>query len=674
MSTNPKSEIQNLSSTSIGDTKSEYGFTVASYDHTKPLIIDPLLASTYLGGSGKDHGYSLALDTSGNVYVTGLTWSTDFPTTSGTYDTSSNGYSDVFVSKLDGGLTSLLASTYLGGGDEREEGYSLSLDTSGNVYVTGNTRSSDFPTTSGAYDTSYNGYANVFVSKLDSGLTSLLASTYLGGSGEEYGYSLTLDTSGNVYVTGDTWSTDFPTTSGAYDTSFNGGLNDVFVSKLDSGLTSLLASTFLGGSGSSVFLYEEGYSLTLDTSGNVYVTGSTNSKDFLTTSGAYDTSYNGGYDVFISKLDSGLTSLLASTFLGEGAGSSLALDTSGNVYVTGSTSSSDFPTTSGAYDTSYGGSGDVFVSKLDGGLTSLLASTYLGGNAPDSGNSLALDTSGNVYVTGTTYSTDFPTTSGAYYDTSLDDSWGDAFVSKLDSGLTSLLASTYLGGNASDDGNFLALDTSGNVYVTGWTGSSDFPTTSGAYDTSFNGGGFGDAFVSKLNSGLTSLLASTYLGGAEDNNDEDEYGTSIALDTSGNVYVTGLTSSSDFPTTSGAYDTSFNGGDYDVFVSKLDSDLSSCGVATAITSSPSEFTIPWGDNTEVTVTVTGEDGCAVIGDKVKATSNNTHIATVSPSKVTTNANGQATFTIAGNAKGSAKVKFRESTANLRTKVNVEVAE
>ena len=598
-SANPNSEIENP--------KSEYGFKVASYDRAKDLIIDPLLASTFLGGANNDYGYSLALDTSGNVYVTGKA-------------------------------------------------------------------GSGFPTTSGAYDTSLTGYNDVFVSKLDGGLTSLLASTFLGGSGNDSGYSLTLDTSGNVYVTGDTWSTDFPTTSGAYDTSFNGGLNDVFVSKLDSGLTSLLASTFLGGSGSSVFLYEEGYSLTLDTSGNVYVTGSTNSKDFLTTSGAYDTSYNGGYDVFISKLDSGLTSLLASTFLGEGAGSSLALDTSGNVYVTGSTSSSDFPTTSGAYDTSYGGSGDVFVSKLDGGLTSLLASTYLGGNAPDSGNSLALDTSGNVYVTGTTYSTDFPTTSGAYYDTSLDDSWGDAFVSKLDSGLTSLLASTYLGGNASDDGNFLALDTSGNVYVTGWTGSSDFPTTSGAYDTSFNGGGFGDAFVSKLNSGLTSLLASTYLGGAEDNNDEDEYGTSIALDTSGNVYVTGLTSSSDFPTTSGAYDTSFNGGDYDVFVSKLDSDLSSCGVATAITSSPSEFTIPWGDNTEVTVTVTGEDGCAVIGDKVKATSNNTHIATVSPSKVTTNANGQATFTIAGNAKGSAKVKFRESTANLRTKVNVEVAE
>ncbi|MBF8275302.1 MAG: hypothetical protein HW390_375, partial [Candidatus Brocadiaceae bacterium] len=363
-SPNPNSEFQNP--------KSEYCFTVASYDKTKDLIIDPLLASTFLGGSGSDNGTSLTIDTSGNVYVTGRTSSTDFPTTSGAYDTAYNSWNDVFVSKLDSGLASLLASTYLGGSSSHDEGCSLTLDINGNVYVTGNTWSTDFPTTSGAYDTSFNGGSyDVFVSKLDSGLTSLLASTFVGGSNGEKGSSLTLDTSGNVYVTGVTYSSDFPTTSGAYDTSFNGGECDVFVSKLNGGLTGMLASTFVGGS-----YGDWGNSIALDTSGNVYVTGGTDSIDFPTTSGAYDTSQNGGVyysDVFISKLDGGLTGLQASTYLGAGSfdyGGSLALDTSGNVYVAGYTYSTSFPTTNGAYDTSFnGGYFDVFVSKLNSGLT-----------------------------------------------------------------------------------------------------------------------------------------------------------------------------------------------------------------------------------------------------------------------------------------------------------------
>ena len=489
----------------------EYGFKVASYNKSKDLVIDPLLASTYLGGSSYNYGYSLALDTSGNVYVAGGTTSSDFPTTTGAYDTSCSS-GDAFVSKLNSGLTSLLASTFLGGSGS-EYSRSLALDTSGNVYVTGYTYSSDFPTTRGAYDTSIDRntdgyyYDDIFVSKLNSDLTSLLASTFLGGSHSEY-YdtvnSLALDASGNVYVCGSTQSTDFPTTSGAYDTSYSGGIfYDVFVSKLNSGLTSLLASTFLGGSS-----FDMGKSIALDTNGNVYVCGSANkssSTNFPTTSGAYDTSIDSYYeDVFVSKLDSGLTSLLASTFLG-GSGSdegrSLALDISGNVYVTGYTDSSDFPTTRGAYDTSIDGYyySDIFVSKLNSDLTSLLASTFLGGSNSDFGNSLTLDTNGNVYVTGHTSSSDFPTTSGAY-DTSYNgDSSNyfdkDAFVSKLNSGLTSLLASTYLGGSGGEDYSCLAIGTNGNVYVTGSTGSSNFPTTGGAYDTFQD---YGGAFVSKF--------------------------------------------------------------------------------------------------------------------------------------------------------------------------------
>ncbi len=515
---NPKSTIQNLSSTSIRDPQLEYGFKVASYDRTKDLIIDPLLASTFLGGSVNDYGYSLALDTSGNVYVAGRTTSSNFPTTRGAYDNSQNGNSDIFVSKLDGGLTTLMASTFLGGSND-DYGYSLILDTSGNVYVAGRTASTDFPTTSGAYDTSYNG-GDVFVSKLDGGLTSLLVSTFLGGSGDDDGRSLTLDTSGNIYVTGYTQSTNFPTTSGAYDTSFNYYTSnngnyyvDVFVSKLDGGLTSLLASTFLGGTSISG---EIGNSLALDTSGNVYVTGSTKSTDFPTTSGAYDTSFNGGDsdtfggDVFVSKLDGRLTSLLASTFLGGSSsdyGYSLALDTSGNVYVTGNTLSTNFPTMSWAYNNSHGGGdSNVFISKLDSGLTSLIESTYLGGSKDDYSYSLTLDTGGNVYVAGRTASTNFPTTSGAYdtsynYDTSFSDNY-NVFVSKLDGSLTSLVASTYLGGSDSDSYSYHILDKSGNLYVIGNTHSTDFPTTSGAYDTSLNNN-TSDVFVSKLDGNLS---------------------------------------------------------------------------------------------------------------------------------------------------------------------------
>ena len=494
-------ETQNL--------KLAYGFTVASYDKTKDLIIDPLLESTYLGGSGSDFCKSLALDASGNVYVTGSTQSTNFPITIGAYDVPFNGADDVFISKLNRGLTNLLASTYLGGSGS-DYGNSLVIDTSGNVYVAGLTQSANFPVTSGAYNTSYKGGdGDVFVSKLDSGLTNLLASTYLGGTNSDYGNALAIDTSGNVYVTGLTRSTNFPTTSGAYDTSFNSvDDDDAFVSKLDSGLASLLASTYLGGVSS-----DYGNALAIDTSGNVYVTGVTRSRSFPVTNKALDASFNGGfYDAFVSKLNSGLTSLLASTYMGgsnRDDGTAITIDRSGNVYVTGVTRSSDFPVTNGTYKASFnGGFYDAFISKLNSGLTSLLASTYLGGSNRDDGNAITLDASGNVYVTGLTRSVNFPATNGAY-SASFKGGDSDVFISKLNGGLTGMLASTYLGGSGGDVGNAIALDASGNVYVTGSTQSTNFPTTSGAYNTSFNGG-FYDAIVSKLDGNLSSGLSCTY--------------------------------------------------------------------------------------------------------------------------------------------------------------------
>jgi hypothetical protein len=272
---------------------------------------------------------SLALDGSSNVYVTGWTRSSDFPTTLGAYDESYNGGDhDAFVSKLDSSLSTLIASTYLGGGSSSD----LTLDETGNVYVIGSA-AFGFPTTTGAYDESYNGgYSDVFVSKLDSSLSTLIASTYLGGADSDTVYSLALDGSSNVYVTGRTRSSDFSTTPGAYR-EYCGAVYSVFVSKLDSSLRALLASTVVGGRD-----VEWGNAITLDGSGNVYVTGysgrtcppdcSLKPYDFPTTPGAYDESFNGEYDAFVLKLDTCLS--LNDTYPPGGNGIGDTCDCEGN--------------------------------------------------------------------------------------------------------------------------------------------------------------------------------------------------------------------------------------------------------------------------------------------------------------------------------------------------------
>lgn len=482
-----------------------YSFNVSNYDRTRDLFIDPLLASTFLGKASYEMAQAIALDASGNVYVTGFTNSSDFPTTTGSYDLSYNGTRDVFVSKISGDLTQLLASTFLGGSND-DEAQAIALDASGNVYVSGITYSSDFPTTLGAYDASKNSSGgtstnDVFITKISGDMKQLLASTYLGGGGDDFVYALRLDNLGNVYVAGFTKSGDFPTTSGAYNTSRNGTIDydDGFISKLNGNLTQLLASTFFGGSD-----HDRISAMSLDGSGNIYVAGTTKSLNFPTTGGAYDTS-NNNYDAFISKFNGSLDTLLVSTYLG-GSGTeaalSIDLDIVGNIYVTGITYSSDFPTTSGAYNTSFnGGDYDIFISKLSNDLTNLSASTFLGGGSNDFPYSLSLNATGNaLYVSGYTLSSNFPVTPWTY-----DGLFNgiDAFISKFSSNLDSLISSTFLGGTAVDQGFAMALDSSRNVYVTGITNSVNFPTSAGAYDSSHNG--YYDIFISKFDSTLRRL-------------------------------------------------------------------------------------------------------------------------------------------------------------------------
>jgi hypothetical protein len=389
--------------------------------------------------------------------------------------------------------------------------------------------------------------------------SALLWSTFLSGSSGDYGHAIALDPSGNPVLTGETYSPDFPATPGAYDTSYNGGYEDAFIAKLSSTGSTLLWSTFLGGSSPDVST-----DLALDAAGNPVLTGYTSSTDFPTTSGAYDGSRNGLHDAFVTKLSSTGSELFLSSFLGGTLGDTgyaLALDSTGNVVVTGATASTDFPTTPGTYDTSFNGNVDVFVTKLSSTGSALLWSTFLGGSNADWAHALALDFSGNPVLTGYTPSADFPTTPGAYDASS--NGTNDVFVTKLSSTGSALLWSTFLGDSLRDEGLDIALDSSGNPVLTGWTESSNFPTTPGAYDTSYNGAV--DVFVTKLSSTGSELLWSTFLGGS----DGDE-GSTLALDSSECPVLTGFTGSIDFPTTPGAFDTSYNDG-ADVFVAKLSS-------------------------------------------------------------------------------------------------------
>ncbi len=318
-------------------------------------------------------------------------------------------------------------------------------------------------------------------------------------------------------------------------------------------------STFLGGSHD-----DEIWSIAVDGTGHAYVTGSTSSVDFPTTSGAFDRSFGSG-DAFVVQLSTDGHNLLYSTFLGgdhEDDGLGIAVDESGNAYVTGYTVSGDFPTTPNAFDRSYNGGVDAFVAKLSSDGSNLIYSTFLGGNHWDDGRSIAVDKSGCTYVVGGTSSDDFPTTPDAFSRSY--GGGGDAFVAKLSADGDSLIYSAFLGGGHEDDGLDISVDANENIYVTGYTYSDDFPTTSGAFCRSYNGEG--DAFATRLSPDGGTLIYSTFLGGS---NDDDAYG--IAVDGSGHAYVTGRTSSSDFPTTSGTIDQSLNGG-VDAFVAELSSD------------------------------------------------------------------------------------------------------
>lgn len=460
----------------------------------------------------------------------------------------------------------LVYSTFIGG-NGNDKGNSISVDKSGNAYITGQTINSNYPTTVGAYTGLININGNIFVTKLNSSGSTLVYSSIIGGSknisgGGDIGNAIKIDTNGNVFITGKARSSDFPTTNGAYQTALHDTLGDAFVIKLNSSGDSLVYSTLIGGDAASGSGGEQAYSIAIDLNGDAFITGVAGS-GYPTTNGAYQTSLNNiRANAFVTKLNSSGSALLYSSYLGGtnvdqvAIGYSIAIDSGGNAYITGITGPG-FPTTNGAYQTTSTNMFNGFVTKFNPDGSALEYSTYLGGTA----NALAIDKSGNAYITGYAYPGTLSATS-SFQPTG--DGTPSAFVVKLNQSGSALIYSTLIGGSNNDVANSIVLDSSGNAYITGYTVSLDYPTTSGAIQTALGGEFYQNAFITELNPTGSVLLYSTYIG-----NKSWTSGESIAIDTGGNCFITGYTNSSNYPTTNGAYQTTYGSGQYNAFVTKL---------------------------------------------------------------------------------------------------------
>ncbi len=463
----------------------EVGLAVGSFDRHHELIIDPVLDyASYLGGSGMDRAYGVAVDSAGNMYVTGVTNSANFPL-KGAYQLAPGGSEDVFVTKLNAAGNDLVYSTFLGG-SSNDSGAAVAVDASGNAIVAGATTSTNFPR-SNAVQNTYGGNSDGFVAKLNANGNGLIFSTYLGGSYSDYLFDVATDGSGAAYVVGYTESSNFPTAN-AYRPTF-GGDRDATVSKL-SPTGGLVYSTYLGGSGR-----DEGYGIAVGGSGEAYVTGHTSSTNFPIAN-AFRPAYGGGsYDAFVTKFNAAGNALSFSTYLGGSSddfGTAIAVDGGGQAYVAGYTWSSNFPVLGGA-QMGNAGARDGFVVKFNASGNALLYGTYLGGTTNDYVYDLAISASGQAYVVGETASPNFPIWQG--HQTSYGGGSADGFLAAFSPSGNTLEYATFLGGAQTDIAWGIATS-GGNVLVAGQTGSSNFPVAN-AYRSSYAGGS-DDAFLARV--------------------------------------------------------------------------------------------------------------------------------------------------------------------------------
>lgn len=490
-----------------------FGFEIlGKYSHKLPLIIDPrvLYYSTYLGGenSNSDEAWGVAVDDCENVYVAGYTTSTDFETKSA-YDNTFNALIDGFVTKFNTkrhGASSLVYSTYFGGNDT-DLVYGVAIDDDGNAYITGSTKSSDMPIKPdpGAYDDIYDGDYDGFITKLNPAGNDLVYSTYFGTTGAgELGQGIAVNSSGSAYVTGYTAASgNIETKNGFQDISdYYSGL---FI-KLSADGAQLEYGTMFGGT--FLLHYDFGRGIAVDNAGNAYICGHTRSVDLQTKSGNFDVTHNGIDDAIILKIDPdsvGLASLIYGTYVGGTGGDyakKITLDSANKAYITGYTTSTDFPLSADPMDDTRDGSRDAFVFVLSADGNDNVYATYLGGNDEEEGFGIGVVSDGSIYVAGHTKSTNFPVTTDAFQSTH-DAEW-DVFVIKLDpsqaDSASQVLFSTYLGGSGEDETYDMAVLDDNNVYVVGETESDNFDVTATAYDNEFNDGTAtaADAFLFRI--------------------------------------------------------------------------------------------------------------------------------------------------------------------------------
>ena len=481
-------------------------FQVAEYDATQPMVIDPIISySTYLGGAQNDFARAVAVDAEGFAYVTGSTMSVDFPV-AGASPSPPNGSVDAFVAKLDPSGSELVYSAYLGGElDDLARG--VSLDAAGNIYITGQTASLDFPTRN-AFQPRLAGQSDAFVAKLNPTGSELSFSTYLGGSGFDAARGAAVDGFGSIALMGQTDSVDFPTKNARQQ--HLAGSMDAFVAKLDPSGSALVFSSYHGGSRNDLpyhivdcaetdnFPDSPGWGVAVDAAGFVYVAGTTESTDFPTFKALQPFHRGGRREAFVSKFDP-FGTLVYSTFLGGGSGDSargIAVDAVGNAYVAGATKSSNFPITAEALQTEKGELYDAFVTKIDSNGAAILYSTFLGGDSDDAGGAIAVDSLGNAVVVGLTQSHAFPIKDAIQ---PVFAGSQDLFLAKLEPDGSALNYSTYLGGSRVEtpcSGMGVALDAVGSAYLVGSTGSDNFPVTDASFQRS-RAGGY-DALLTKV--------------------------------------------------------------------------------------------------------------------------------------------------------------------------------